>query len=132
MNDALIALAARYRSDGTILRSYGDARGADLLDRVAVEIENAVTVQADELLSLTSAAHETGLHPDSIGRAVRDGRVPNHGRPNAPKVRRGDLTTLRSNAKQRDRRLTRVATVGISASQIARAVVTSSKGGRDG
>lgn len=33
----------------------------------------------------------TGYSPAHLGRLVREGKIPNHGRTNAPRVRRGDL-----------------------------------------
>jgi hypothetical protein len=45
-----------------------------------------------ETLSLTEAAERTGYSANHIGRLVRQGRLPNAGRKNAPRVRLGDLT----------------------------------------
>ena len=45
-----------------------------------------------ETLSLTQAAERTGYSANHIGRLVRQGRLPNAGRKNAPRVRLGDLT----------------------------------------
>jgi hypothetical protein len=68
--------------------------GAKLADEILEELEHLASADADELLTLTDAAREAQLHPDSIGRAIRQGRIPNAGRPNAPRVRRGDLERL--------------------------------------
>ena len=45
----------------------------------------------NQCLSLSQAAIRTGYSPDHIGRLVRQGRVPNAGRKNAPRVRLQDL-----------------------------------------
>jgi len=45
-----------------------------------------------ETLSLTEAAERTGYSAEHIGRLVRQGRLPNAGRKNAPRVRLADLT----------------------------------------
>jgi hypothetical protein len=44
-----------------------------------------------ETLSLTEAAARTGYSANHIGRLVRQGRLTNAGRKNAPRVRLGDL-----------------------------------------
>ena len=43
-------------------------------------------------LSLTQAAERTGYSAEHIGRLVRQGKLPNVGRKNAPRVRLLDLT----------------------------------------
>ena len=106
--------------------------GAKLCEAILEDLDQLAHANADELLTLTGAANETGHHPDSIGRAVREGRLPNHGRRNAPRVRRGDLATLGGSRSGCKETLTNAPTVGIRAVQIARAVVTSGNGGRDG
>src|SRR5688572_20403250 len=68
--------------------------GARVAEEILTELEQLAAADADELLTLTDAARECGMHPDSIGRAVREGRIPNAARPNAPRVRRGDLERL--------------------------------------
>jgi hypothetical protein len=70
--------------------------GARLAEEVLAGLDQLAGADADELLSLTDAAREKQLHPDSIGRAIRQGRIRNAGRPNAPRVRRGDLDALTS------------------------------------
>ena len=45
----------------------------------------------DEPLSLTEAAKRAGYSADHIGRLVREGKVPNVGRKNAPRVRARNL-----------------------------------------
>src|SRR4030095_15181227 len=104
---------------------------AKLCETALHDLDELADGDADDLLTLTAAAAETGHHPDSIGRAVRDGRLPNCGRRNAPRVRRRDLARLGASRSVRRATLTNAPTVGIRAVQIARAVVTSSNGGRD-
>jgi hypothetical protein len=106
--------------------------GVKVCDEFLADLDRVVSEGTEELLTLTGAARVTGFHSDSIGRAIRDGRLPNHGRRNAPRVRRGDLASLRGSGPVRRAALTNAPIVGIPAAQIARAVVTSSNGGRDG
>ena len=42
-------------------------------------------------LSLTEAARESGYSTDHLGRLVRDGKIPNTGRPGAPRIARSHL-----------------------------------------
>jgi hypothetical protein len=52
------------------------------------ELEAALHDSEEELLDLQEAAPESGYSPDHLGRLVRDGKIPNAGRRNAPKIRR--------------------------------------------
>ncbi len=65
--------------------------GAELCDTLLAELDALVRASADAPLSLQHAAAESGYSADHLGRLVREGKLPNAGRPNAPKIRRGDL-----------------------------------------
>ena len=75
--------------------------GAKLADEVLADLADLEAADAEETLTLSDAAKELDMHPDSIGRAIREGRLPNHGRKNAPRVKRGELAAL---AGRRSRR----------------------------
>jgi len=77
--------------------------GARLAEEVLAELEQLAAADAEELLTLTDAAREAQLHPDSIGRAIRQGRIQNAGRQNAPRVRRGDLEKLTTRRRSASR-----------------------------
>lgn len=62
-----------------------------LLDAIIAELDEVSRCGTEPLLNLTQAARECGYSPDALGRMVRDGRIPNHGRRGAPKVLRSDL-----------------------------------------
>jgi hypothetical protein len=67
---------------------------ADLRNSLAYTMEEydcAVRKQLDRLLTLTEAAEMSGYSADHLGRCVRDGMIPNAGRPNSPRIRRADL-----------------------------------------
>ena len=68
--------------------------GAKLAAEILEDLHELETQEADELLTLTDAGRDFGLHPDSIGRAIREGRIPNCGRKNAPRVKRSDVARL--------------------------------------
>ncbi len=62
-----------------------------LLDAIVAEFDEVSRAETEPLLNLTQAARECGYSPDALGRMVRAGRIPNLGRPGAPKVRSSDL-----------------------------------------
>ena len=76
---------------------------ADRFDKHAcTEVAVTYRVLADELelelkdwdstaLNITQAATESGYSREHLGRMVREGKLPNAGRPGAPKIRRHDL-----------------------------------------
>lgn len=72
----------------------GNASEAEILRRVAGELEDRVSAWEDALLSLTEAEAESPYTADWIGRLVKQGKIPNRGRRNAPRIRRGDLVAI--------------------------------------
>jgi hypothetical protein len=73
------------------MRRFGAAEQATVLETALMELKDFLLRQAEEVITLTQAAHETGYTPDHLGRLVRGGEIPNVGRKNAPRVRRADL-----------------------------------------
>lgn len=65
--------------------------GAKLLDLVLTYVEAYATAEAEELLNLRQAAAVSGYSEDHLGRLVREGNIPNHGKLGAPLLRRADL-----------------------------------------
>ena len=74
------------RSAGT-----GARRRAVALESCAAELEATLRERDETTLSLTEAARESGYSADHLGRLVRDGRIPNAGRPGAPRIARSHL-----------------------------------------
>lgn len=64
---------------------------ASAYERVATELENEMGANAEQLLTLAQASRESGYTADHLGRLIRAARLANHGRRNAPRVRRGDV-----------------------------------------
>lgn len=103
-------------------------------ERLRVQVDGAafareVLSDIDELthdslftpLNLVDAARESGFSAAWLGRAVREGRIPNAGRENAPKILRKDLP-------KKIRRLHETNPVSnLSRERIARAVVNSQR-----
>jgi hypothetical protein len=65
--------------------------GALLVRELVTSLRTIRETLLDEPLSLTEAAERTGYTADHIGRLVREGKLPNAGRRNVPRVRARDL-----------------------------------------
>src|SRR5215207_8009998 len=72
-------------------RSLGAEAQARTLEFCADQLTATVLHMADELLSLHSAAQESGYSVDHLGRLLREGKIPNSGRKSKPLIRRKDL-----------------------------------------
>lgn len=84
-------LPAEWRAQAEGLREFGADAQAKALDRCANRLEEALRQEGDALLTLPEAAEESGYSSDHIGRLIREGRIPNAGRPGAPRIARRDL-----------------------------------------
>lgn len=84
-------LVTGWRERAAMLRRYGAREAAETLEAVTAELEAALRAARDELLTLEAAARVSGYSADYLGRLVREGKIPNAGRPHAPKIRRADL-----------------------------------------
>lgn len=62
-----------------------------LLDDILSDARSAFEDHLLEALTLKQAAERSGYSANHLGRLIRDGRIPNAGQPNAPRIRRGDL-----------------------------------------
>ena len=99
--------------------------GVKLCDEVLADAEVLFRSEEHDALTLTEAAHESGYSAGHLGRLVRNGTIPNAGRPNAPKIRRADLPRKATGLRPKPRA---AKLVGVTPGQIARAVVTSKPG----
>ena len=84
-------LPATWRRQAKALRRYGGETPAVALESCAAELETTLRERDETTLSLTEAARESGYSADHLGRLVRDGRIPNVGRPGAPRIARKHL-----------------------------------------
>ena len=84
-------LPAAWRRQAKTLRRYGGRALATALERCADELEGTIQEHDDATYSLTEAARESGYSREHLGRLVRDGKIPNAGRPGAPRIARRDL-----------------------------------------
>ena len=81
-------LPADWRGKAKALRRYGSETAALVLDLCADDLETTIRERDETTLSLVEAARESGYSKDHLGRLVRDGKIPNAGRPNAPRIAR--------------------------------------------
>lgn len=99
--------------------------GAALCDEMLADFRLVMAADRETLLNLTEAAAESGYSPDHLGALVRQGVIPNAGRPKSPKIKRSDLPLKPSRLRPPPPAFKLVsATPG----RIVRAVVDSTKG----
>ena len=84
-------LLTEWRQRAAHLEQYGDPNSARLWKLAAVELEHVLQALGAETLTLTEAAALSGYSADHLGWLVKKGKLPNHGRKNAPRIRRADL-----------------------------------------
>ena len=84
-------LPVAWRKQAKTLRRYGGETPAVVLDRCADDLEATLQELDETTLSLVEAARESGYSADHLGRLVRDGKIPNAGRPGAPRIARRHL-----------------------------------------
>ena len=102
-----------------IVESFNSLRAE--LARYQAEEESA-EAWWNEPLNLQQAAEWSGYSPAHLGRQLTEGKIPNTGRKNAPKVRRGDLP--RKGRLGLTRPLLRLHPCGPRGEQTARSVVS--------
>ncbi len=81
-------LPADWRGKAKALRRYGSETAALVLDLCAEDLETTIRDRDETTLSLVEAARESGYSREHLGRLVRDGKIPNAGRLNAPRIAR--------------------------------------------
>ena len=84
-------LPADWRRQAKSLRRYGGETPAVAIERCADDLEATIAERDDTTYSLVEASRESGYTADHLGRLVRDGKIPNAGRPGAPRIALKDL-----------------------------------------
>ena len=84
-------LPAGWRKQAKALRRYGGDTPATAIERCADDLEATLVERDETTFSLVEAARESGYTATHLGRLVRDGKIPNAGRPNAPRIARRHL-----------------------------------------
>ena len=86
MTGRIQILPDTWRTQAKTLRQYGGNTPAVALESCAAQLEAALRQRDEATLTLTDAARETGYSTGHLGRLVRDGKIPNAGRPGAPRI----------------------------------------------
>ena len=81
-------LPTTWRKQATTLREYGGETPAVAIEFSATQLEEALRDNDEATLTLTDAARESGYSIDHLG---REGKIPNPGRPGAPRIARRHL-----------------------------------------
>ena len=104
MNDrtSVKGLPGTWRRRAKALRRYGSEPPAVALERCAAELEDTIAERDETTFSLVEASRESGYTADHLGRLVRDGKIPNAGRPGAPRIARRDLPRKHTYPPSRD------------------------------
>ncbi len=84
-------LALAWREKATELRRFGAEDQAFTLEYCADDLEETWRIWQTEPLTLDEAAEESGYSYSSLEKRVRSGKIPNIGKPGAPRVQRQDL-----------------------------------------
>lgn len=79
-----------WRSRAKDLEVYAPS-ASRAFETAALELEQAIREADLEPLKLREAARESGYDEDHLGELVREGKIPNAGRKNAPRILRRDL-----------------------------------------
>ena len=92
MTDRLRSLVTELRHRAREYSKVGaNVSGAQLCEQIATEIENLSERDGNEAFTIRQAAEESGYTEEHLRRLVRDGKIPNAGRPGSPKIRTADL-----------------------------------------
>ena len=79
-----------WRKRAAVLEPYAPTVAKAMRD-LAAELETALRNGDLDTLTLTAAAQRSGYSREHPGRLVREGSIPNAGRPNAPRICLADL-----------------------------------------
>ena len=80
-----------WRERAQQLQDFGADQAAQVWKLAALELGQQLQKEQQETFNLTEAARESGYSADHLGQLVREDKLPNAGRPNAPLIRRADL-----------------------------------------
>lgn len=83
--------AGKWRTDAAVLRRYGAAALADLLERCAADLGSEQRARLDALVTLDEAVQLTGFTRGHLRRLCRSGKLANAGTEAAPAFRRAAL-----------------------------------------
>jgi hypothetical protein len=84
-------LVSQWRSAAKLFREHEQPATAVAYEKCAGELEDALAQETKAALTLQEAAAESGYSADHLGRMVREGKIPNVGKANSPRIAKKDL-----------------------------------------
>ena len=90
-----------WRMQARTLREFGGETPAVAIESSAAQLSEALRESDGATLTWTDAARESGYFKDRIGHLVREGKIPNAGRPGAPRIARKHLPRKTGAATER-------------------------------
>jgi hypothetical protein len=84
-------LPARWRKEAELFRSYGQEAAATMSETHAAQLERSLRRSQEDTVTLVEGARLSGYTAEHLGKLVREGKIPNAGRTNAPRIRPADL-----------------------------------------
>ena len=84
-------LRARWQNARDLYQELGPEGHSRLVEAFLRDIEQLEAGEQDKILTLAEASEYSGYSTEHVGRLIRNGKIPNAGRPGAPRVRAGDL-----------------------------------------
>ena len=123
----LRSLSDRWRLEAERLRRFEAHGQAAACEQLANELEAALAAWEFAPLTVREASEQSGYSEEHLRRLVRQGQIPNAGRPNSPRIFHRDLPRKppQKDVLQPPGRVS-------SKQQIVRSVVDSEKGVCDG
>ena len=84
-------LVSEWRSAAKLFREHEQAATAVAYEKCADQLEAVLELETEATLSLQEASAESGYSADHLGRMIREGKIPNAGKPGAPRIAKKDL-----------------------------------------
>ncbi len=83
--------SSRWRNRAKDFRDHAQEPLARAYEICATELDEWLREQDERLVDLQEAATLSGYSADHLGRLIREGKIPNAGRPGAPRIAHKDL-----------------------------------------
>ena len=84
-------LVSEWRSAAKLFREHEQAATAVVYEKCADQLEAVLELETEATLSLQEASAESGYSADHLGRMIREEKIPNAGKPGAPRIANKDL-----------------------------------------
>jgi len=95
-------LPGDWRTTARLFREHEESSVALAYEKCADALAEALREQGEQRITLSEASELSGYSADHLGRLVREGKIPNAGRPGVPRIARRDvprkLSTVASSA----------------------------------